>query len=329
MKNDPLILKGEFAMAVKPIGTAPEPATVVQHAADTFTVAGLGVGPQMSELKRREAKWWRRGKTVALIGGVLGILAVVAMGAVSILWPASLSMSELDVPSQIAAALPSEASSALDAIDLATTGMTKTILALGLYLGILIFFVGLGMWMIAETSLALPAVGFSFAALSFLMQSTGVLDSADSARGTEVNVVRLVEASALASTPAGLYVRAQEALSHEELSAKDRALLKAAADSLQGPSPGFAPQPRAAALIEQAAYGKARSPAAVQYAEARSGKSKLFRALSSIFAVLACTGAVVSVTLCLLGGSVGRRRQRLSDSIRTLRAEASESGRAE
>ena len=316
-------------MAVKPVGTAPEPATVVQHAADTFTVAGLGVGPQMSELKRREAKWWRRGKTVALIGGVFGILAVVAMGAVSILWPASLSMSELDVPSQIAAALPSEASSALDAIDLVTTGMTETILTLGLYLGILIFFVGLVMWMIAETSLAPAVAGLSMAALSFLLQSTSGLGSADPARETEVAVVRFVEASALARTPAGLYVRAQEALSREELSAKDRALLKAAADSLQGPSPGFAPQPRAVALIEQAAYGKARSPAAVQYAKARSEKSKLFRALSSIFAVLAGTGAVVSVTLCLLGSSVGRRRQRLSDSIRTLRAEASESGGAE
>ncbi|HFJ9554404.1 TPA: hypothetical protein ACG4ML_004476 [Stenotrophomonas maltophilia] len=329
MKNDPLILKGEFAMAVKPVGTAPEPATVVQHAADTFTVAGLGVGPQMSELKQRETRWWRRGKTVALIGGVFGILTVVALCAMPILWPASLSMSELDVPSHIAAALPSEASSALDAIDLATKGSTEMLLKIGMYLGILMFIVGVVLWLLIEAPLTLPMAALSFSALSFLLQSTGVLDSADSARGKEVNVVRLVEASAFASTPAGLYVRAQEALSREELSAKDRALLKAAADSMQGASPGFVPQPRVAALIEQAAYGKARSPAAVQYAEARSVKSNLFRALSSIFAVLAGTGAVVSVTLCLLGSSVGRRRQRLSDSIRTRRAEAVKSGGAE
>ncbi|UXF78771.1 hypothetical protein K7573_20640 (plasmid) [Stenotrophomonas maltophilia] len=329
MKNDPLILKGEFAMAVKPVGTAPEPATVVQHAADTFTVAGLGVGPQMSELKQRETRWWRRGKTVALIGGVFGILTVVALCAMPILWPASLSMSELDVPSQIAAALPSEASSALNAIDFPIKGMTETFLQLGLYLGILMFFVGLAMWMLLETSLAPAVAGLSMAALSFMLQSTGSLDSADSATRTEMAVVRSVEASALASTPAGLYVRAQEALSREELNAKDRALLKAAADSMQGASPGFVPQPRVAALIEQAAYGKARSPAAVQYAEARSVKSNLFRALTSIFAVLAGTGAVVSVTLCLLGSSVGRRRQRLSDSIRTRRAEAVKSGGAE
>lgn len=316
-------------MAVKPVGTAPEPATVVQHDADTFTVAGLGVGPQMSELKQRETRWWRRGKTVALIGGVFGILTVVALCAMPILWPASLSMSELDVPSQIAAALPSEARSAGEALNLKVVFMGDELLQLGLVLGILIFFVGLAMWMLLETSLAPAVAGLSMAALSFMLQSTGSLDSADPAGQPEVAVVRLVEASALASTPAGLYVRAQEALSREELNAKDRALLKAAADSMQGASPGFAPQPRVAALIEQAAYGKARSPAAVQYAEARSVKSNLFRALTSIFAVLAGTGAVVSVSLCLLGSSVGRRRQRLSDSIRTRRAEASESGRAE
>jgi len=316
-------------MAVKPVGTAPEPATVVQHAADTFTVAGLGVGPQMSELKQRETRWWRRGKTVALIGGVFGILTVVALCAVPILWPASLSMNELDVPSQITAALPSEGASLGGAIDLVATGMFDTILQLGVAIGILICIAGVAMWMLLETSLAPAVAGLSMAALSFLLQSTGGLGSADPARETEVAVVRFVEASALARTPAGLYVRAQEALSREELSAKDRALLKAAADSMQGASPGFVPQPRAVALIEQAAYGKARSPAAVQYAEARSVKSNLFRALSSIFAVLAATGAVVSVTLCLLGRSVGRRRQRLADSIRTRRAEAVKSGGAE
>lgn len=290
---------------------------------DSLTVAGLGVDPHMSELKRRSAMWWKRGKGVAIFAGITGLAALAAHTAVGVLWPTGVSITDLDVPVQIAKVMPSPASfsfvlqedrAGLSGAFVKMFGLTGVVGALGL------LFLGGYRWIFEAGGAAKPTVaGLALGAVaSFCML---MWNPSDAGQSRQLAQVSWLEVSPWATSPASLYVRAQAALSRDELSAQGKSLVRAAADALQNDSPGFEPSPRIAAIIEKSAYGQERSPVAVQYADTRAARAGLFDGVATALSVLATIGTATALTLILLGWLVDRRRRRLSRAIRRLRSE--------
>lgn len=290
---------------------------------DSLTVGGLGVDPHMSELKRRSAMWWKRGKGVAIFAGIAGLAALAAHTAVSVLWPTGVSITDLDVPVQIAKVMPSPASfsyvlqgdgAGLSGAIVKMFGLMGVVGSLGL------LFLGGYRWIFEAGDGAKPTVaGLALGAVASVCTLMWNPFSAGESR--QLAQVSWLEASSWATSPAGLYVRAQAALSRDELSAQGKSLVRAAADALQNDSPGFEPSPRIAAIIEKSAYGKERSPIAVQYADTRAARAGLFDGVATALSILAQIGTAAALTLILLGWLVDRRRRRLSRAIRRLRSE--------
>lgn len=290
---------------------------------DSLTVAGLGVDPHMSELKRRSAMWWKRGKGVAIFAGITGLAALAAHTAVGVLWPTGVSITDLDVPVQIAKVMPSPASfsfvlqddrAGLSGAFVKMFGLTGVVGALGL------LFLGGYRWIFEAGGAAKPTVaGLALGAVACFCML--MWNPSDAGQSRQLAQVSWLEASPWATSPASLYVRAQAALSRDELSAQGKSLVRAAADALQNDSPGFEPSPRIAAIIEKSAYGQERSPVAVQYADTRAARAGLFDGVATALSVLATIGTATALTLILLGWLVDRRRRRLSRAIRRLRSE--------
>ncbi|WP_401750910.1 hypothetical protein [Stenotrophomonas muris] len=290
---------------------------------DLLTVKGLGVDSHMGELKRRSAIWWKRGKGVAIFSGIAGLAALAAHTAVNVLWPTGVSITDLDVPVQIAKVMPSPASFSY-VLQSDGAGLSGAIVKMfGLMGGVGAFgllSMGCYRWVFEAGDGAKPTVaGLALGAVASVC--TLMWNPSDAGDSRQLAQVSWLEASSWATSPAGIYVRAQAALSRDELSAQGKSLVKAAADALQNDSPAFEPSPRIAAIIEKSAYGEERSPIAVQYADTRAARAGLFDGVSTALSVLATIGTAVALTLILLGWLVDRRRRRLSRAIRRLRSE--------
>jgi len=290
---------------------------------DSLTVAGLGVDSYMGELKRRSAMWWKRGKGVAIFSGIAGLAALAAHTAVSVLWPTGVSITDLDVPVQIAKVMPSPASFSYALQDDGAGLFGAMVKVFGLMGGVGAFgllSMGCYRWIFEAGDGAKPTVaGLALGAVASVC--TLMWNPSDAGENRQLAQVSWLEASSWATSPAGIYVRAQAALSRDELSTQGNSLVRAAADALQNDSPGFEPSPRIAAIIEKSAYGEERSPIAVQYADTRAARAGLFDGVSTALSVLATIGTAAALTLILLGWLVDRRRRRLSRAIRRLRSE--------
>ncbi|MCU1137001.1 hypothetical protein [Stenotrophomonas maltophilia] len=293
------------------------------HFLDNTTVKAMGIDTHMAELRAISAKWWRCGKRVWICTATIALLAALAMGASYFFEPGGAFGADLDIPAQITAAMPDNWTTLGMRMTTAVGSMYSSIGKFTLPLGFLILVGGALRWMLTDSDSTSPmmplAMGSSLIAFSLIAGPE--LGYGDTPTTEEQNreLVSWIESSSLADSPAGLYVRAQAALSTKDGAGKDPELFRAAARAIQTSTYDFEPVPRSLYFIEQAAYGFARSPAAVGYVNARLYKKSTAKTLATALGSASTVGFIVAMTYSVLGLLVHRRWRRLRQSIVMLR----------
>lgn len=293
------------------------------HCLDNTTVKAMGIDTHMAELRAISAKWWRRGKKVWICTATIALLAAVAMGASHLLEPGGAFGADLDIPAQITTAMPDNWTALGMRMTTAVGSMYSSFGKFTLPLGFLIILAGTLRWMLSDTDstpMLMPmAMGSSLIAFSLIAGPDLGIGETHTTEDQNRQLVSWIESSSLADTPAGLYVRAQAALSTTGGAKKDPGLFRAAARALQPSTHDFEPTPRSVYFIEQAAYGFARSPAAVGFVNSRLHKMSITKTLATVLGSTAIAGFIVALTFSVLGWLVHRRWRRLRQAIVMLR----------
>ncbi|MGV8865214.1 MAG: hypothetical protein ACOH2T_29260 [Pseudomonas sp.] len=271
-----------------------------------------GIASYLAQLRERSAKWKARGGRFWLVAAVAAVVAGAVAGAALFLGADSAVSAALDIPAQIAAAMPSKGVSQLQQ---ATDPATSALVTLGFVLGPMAILGGCLLWMasVIETSKA-----FQFMFMGGVMIFGSMLlhdgtSGSEGERGQKREVVSWVAASPLAQSPAGLYVRAQAELGRE--GSQDTAILKEAAASLRSGSADFETSPRVVYEIEHAAFGSVKTPAAKAYADAHIGNVLMLQNIAIVFGAIALGAGCIALLLSLLGWSLARRLRRLLTGI--------------
>jgi hypothetical protein len=264
---------------------------------------------KVAELNTRSKRWFTRARKLGIYTGVAVGLALTSIAFGSLLGPSSSLGNALDVPAQVASAIGTTDVVATDALGITTTTISMfqyfkpiaVILAIfGLFLACFKYLVGM-----TGAGRTFVLIGAGTAMLVITISVTKELGDSD--RSEEV--AARIEASAQATTAAGLYVRAQAAL--RDIKGDDKKLLKTAADAVQGEILGFDPDPEVLYLIEKAAYGKAHSPAAVEYSQPRIERRDVARGISRGLFLIGFVQGAIALSFSGLGWLLGRRLRRV------------------
>lgn len=289
-----------------------------------LTVQDMGIEKLVLELRARAGRWFGKGKKFGLFALCGVALTSIAQVAAAYFDPSLSLGAALDVPAQLAAQFPLPARSVSAAVD-ALSGKL-TIAALGtVAVGVVIAGLRWAMYDSEESRSFAGIAGMAVLGLAVIFAAPKLLDTFDEEKPASVGASapsnhdeRLLEwlsTSHIAHTPAALYVRAQGDVL---FGTGDDPIVKEAAAALRSTKLDFTPSPRFTYLIEDAAYGKAISPAAVAYFDTAKGYSRLFQGTSYVAAGVTLPFIVLSSFFFVLGWLVSRRRARL---FRTLIAQ--------
>lgn len=119
------------------------------------------------------------------------------------------------------------------------------------------------------------------------------------------------------STPVGLYVLAQLSITGDEPNAKGRiAVTSDIASRLTLPAAGFVPRPDVLFAIEHAAFGRAKSPAALAYEDEQLAKQRIAKIALVILESLTLAVGASALGFFSLGQIIGRRLRRIRDMLK-------------
>ncbi|MDR8092957.1 hypothetical protein KPB05_36480 [Burkholderia gladioli] len=289
---------------------------------------------EVETLSARGAKFQRKGKWIAGLGILFGVVSAIAFVVAREAGPDTV-LSSLDIPQQIIARF-SDTTAAGAGSGAAQPPFQSVFASVGtitnlMSYGALVIGIGLAAFAVATGDISraifpLFASGVVFFGSMLVRPMLGEDDTTNTAssaltaspRDAFQNAVNEKDVSAVAkqlgdgSSAADVYVKAQLAVL-DKSSARDKTYLQMASSLLSAPPKplGFTPRGDAAYAIDYAAYGTARSPTAIAYYTKAQEKVNTALRTRNIAGAYALLSLLVGIGLFGFGRSLNQRVERI------------------